>query len=138
MGTGEPLLQLTTPLLGKVAYDVMAELFPERFAQSTKYWVSVERGDVAPPVHLSFGDGEALTDGEVREMIEACWANSVIFSWQKGDVLLLNNVRCGHARMDCVQGCPRRINVCMGDMVDLRCTRDVLDSPNEFSVETLH
>lgn len=77
--TGKPVLQLTTPLFGRVAYDVMAEVFPERFAQSRKYWDSVERGEVAPSVKLTFGDGEALVDGEVREILEACWANSVIF-----------------------------------------------------------
>lgn len=127
--TSKPMLQLTTPLLGRVAYDVMAELFPERFAQSAKYWESVERGDTAPPVRLSFGDGEALTDAQVREMLEACWANSIIFSWRKGDVLLLDNFKVGHARMDCVQACPRKINVCMGDMIDLRYIDACRDSP---------
>jgi hypothetical protein len=48
----------------------------------------------------------------IGELYEAC---AVRFLWQRGDVIMLDNMLTAHAR-DPYQG-PRRIVVAMGDMI---------------------
>ncbi|WP_434695427.1 non-ribosomal peptide synthase/polyketide synthase [Pseudomonas sp. Z1-14] len=68
------------------------------------------------PRHVYYGDGTPI-EGEVMarigELYEAC---AVRFDWQKGDVILLDNMLVAHAR-DPYEG-PRKIVVAMGDMYD--------------------
>lgn len=68
------------------------------------------------PRHVMFGDGTPIPDEAMKligELYEAC---AVRFDWQRGDVVMLDNMLAAHAR-DPYEG-PRKIVVAMGDMFD--------------------
>ncbi len=68
------------------------------------------------PRHVYFGDGSSIPDQDMQligELYEAC---AVRFQWQKGDVILVDNMLAAHAR-DPYEG-SRKIVVAMGDMFD--------------------
>jgi alpha-ketoglutarate-dependent taurine dioxygenase len=68
------------------------------------------------PRHVYFGDGSPIPDEAMQligDLYEAC---AVRFDWQKGDVILLDNMLVAHAR-DPFEG-PRKIVVAMGDMFE--------------------
>ena len=44
--------------------------------------------------------------------------NAIVFPWQRGDTLILNNIRFGHARLTVVG--QRRIVAAMGSAYDVR------------------
>ncbi|HSX88592.1 MAG TPA: TauD/TfdA family dioxygenase, partial [Pseudomonas sp.] len=66
------------------------------------------------PRHVYFGDGSPIDDQTMAllgRLYEAC---AVRFDWQRGDVVMLDNLLAAHAR-DPYEG-PRKIAVAMGDL----------------------
>lgn len=64
------------------------------------------------PRHVYYGDGSPIPD-EVMEHIGSVYENvTVRFTWQRGDMILLDNMLTSHAR-DTFEG-PRQIVVAMG------------------------
>ena len=66
------------------------------------------------PRQVYFGDGSPIDDASmalIGRLYEAC---AVRFDWQRGDVVMLDNLIAAHAR-DPYEG-PRKIAVAMGDM----------------------
>ncbi|MNO24380.1 Linear gramicidin synthase subunit D [compost metagenome] len=73
-------------------------------------------GEARMPRHVYYGDATPIEDEVMQligELYEAC---AVRFDWQKGDVILLDNMLAAHAR-DPYEG-PRRIVVAMGEMIE--------------------
>ena len=71
-------------------------------------------GQERMPRQVYFGDGSPIDDTSmalIGELYEAC---AVRFDWQRGDVVMLDNLIAAHAR-DPYEG-PRKIAVAMGDM----------------------
>ena len=64
-----------------------------------------------------WGDGSEITKAETQAILDATWKGSTLFNWRKGDLLLLDNIRCGHGRMNVTQ--PRRIAAALGDTYSL-------------------
>ncbi|MDA2920484.1 TauD/TfdA family dioxygenase [Desulfobacterota bacterium AH_259_B03_O07] len=58
-----------------------------------------------------FGDGTPLSRSDIRAILQAFRDNTVIFPWQKGDVMVLDNYLVAHGRMP-FKG-PRKIFVAM-------------------------
>ena len=50
------------------------------------------------PRSACFGDGSEITDEELAVVRAAFEREVIVFSWQKGDVLLLDNMRFAHGR----------------------------------------
>ncbi|UUC47540.1 non-ribosomal peptide synthase/polyketide synthase [Pseudomonas citronellolis] len=74
------------------------------------------------PRNVYYGDGTPIEDAVMEllgELYEAC---AVRFDWQKGDVILLDNMLAAHAR-DPYEG-PRKIVVAMGDMYEQKDLRE--------------
>ncbi|MDV6237563.1 TauD/TfdA family dioxygenase [Leptospira ellisii] len=48
--------------------------------------------------HCSYGDGKEISLRELTQIQEAFWNNISLFSWQKGDVLVIDNYTVSHGR----------------------------------------
>ena len=63
------------------------------------------------PYETSFGDGTTIDPGIVHDVLRAFQAEQVTFAWERGDVLLLDNMTVAHGR-EPYEG-PRSIIVAM-------------------------
>jgi len=64
-----------------------------------------------------WGDGSEITANETRQIIDTAWQASTLFKWQGNDLLLLDNIRCGHGRLNVIK--PRMIAAALGDPYQL-------------------
>ena len=64
------------------------------------------------------GSGADFTAEESAEIQRAAWSNAIVFPWRTGDLLLIDNIRFGHARMNVRK--PRRLIAAMADPYDVR------------------
>ncbi|UCE76912.1 MAG: TauD/TfdA family dioxygenase [Gammaproteobacteria bacterium] len=69
-------------------------------------------------LRTTFGDGSEISRSESEAIQKAAWANAIAYRWLRGDMLILSNIRFGHARLN-VAGA-RRIVTAMGDKYDIR------------------
>lgn len=74
-------------------------------------------GDDGLPFDVALGNGESLTQDEVRQLLDAYAAELCRESWQPGDVMLVDNILSAHGR-DAFTG-RRKILVAMGEPVSL-------------------
>ncbi len=66
------------------------------------------------PRNVTYGDGSPSPDDVVTHIVAVCERTSVRFTWQRGDMITLDNMLVAHAR-DTFSG-PRAIAVAMGRM----------------------
>jgi alpha-ketoglutarate-dependent taurine dioxygenase len=70
-------------------------------------------GEDALPSHATYGDGSPISGDELDDIRHACRASEVVYLWQQGDLLILDNVLAAHGRK--AYSGPRRILVAMAD-----------------------
>ncbi|WP_309030194.1 non-ribosomal peptide synthetase [Streptomyces alfalfae] len=70
------------------------------------------------PRSCRFGDGTAIPDEAMHEILRVYRELEIAFPWERGDVLLLDNILTAHARNP-FRG-ERELLVAMGDMVSYR------------------
>ena len=58
---------------------------------------------------LYFGNGELFSEAEINQMIDAYDQNLIKHSWEAGDILMLDNMRFMHGRMQTAKKCERLI-----------------------------
>lgn len=68
------------------------------------------------PRNVYYGDGTPIEDSVVDEIRKLYQRTAVSFSWQAGDILMLNNMLTAHSRNPFVG--PRKIVVAMGEMIN--------------------
>jgi len=66
------------------------------------------------PRNVCYGDGSAIEDTVVAEILAVYQAAQVSFPWQPGDVLMLDNLLVAHGRNPFVG--PRKVVVALGEM----------------------
>jgi len=69
-------------------------------------------GEKKLPTHCYFGDGSVMSEAELDTVRKVMWDNAAIFPWEKGDLLVLDNILTAHGRMT-FDG-PRKTLVAMG------------------------
>jgi alpha-ketoglutarate-dependent taurine dioxygenase len=84
---------------------------PEETRTSLRSMVS---SDDELPRNVTFGDGSRISDETAEHVIQTYWDNCVMFPWQAGDIISLDNMRTAHARMPFTG--ERRIAVAMAGM----------------------
>lgn len=67
------------------------------------------------PRNVCYGDGTPIEDSVVSEICDLYRQTSVSFTWQEGDILMLDNMLTAHGRNP--YSGPRKIVVAMGDMM---------------------
>jgi len=67
-----------------------------------------------PPRNAYFGDGSAISDADLESVRAVYEAETIAFLWQKGDVLIVDNMLVAHGRRP-FSG-PRKIVVGMGQL----------------------
>ena len=67
------------------------------------------------PRHAYYGDGTPIGDDEIAEVVAAYKEAEVVVGWQKGDILMLDNMLTAHARRP-FSG-ERKMAVTMGEMI---------------------
>ncbi len=68
------------------------------------------------PRNCYYGDGSRIEDSVMNEILSVYQQLEVSFPWQKGDILMLDNLLTAHARNQFAG--ERQIMVAMGDMLD--------------------
>jgi alpha-ketoglutarate-dependent taurine dioxygenase len=81
----------------------------------------LEPGDL--PRSVQFGDGGAISDAIVAELLRLTVRTAARFTWRRGDVLMLDNLSTAHARSP-FEG-DRQILVAVGDVVESKHLRPV-------------
>jgi len=72
-------------------------------------------GEDGLPFDTRFGNGDAISADVVQSINEVYEANTAREPWQSGDLMLVDNVRCAHARERFEE--PREVLVAMADPV---------------------
>jgi hypothetical protein len=61
-------------------------------------------------MHCTYGDGSEIAPADLEAVRDAVWRHLVTFTWQRGDVLAIDNYAVAHGRLP-YRG-PRQIAVC--------------------------
>ncbi|PJZ47970.1 TauD/TfdA family dioxygenase [Leptospira saintgironsiae] len=64
-------------------------------------------------VHATYGDGSEISNKDIKAIVNVFWKNIQIFSWQKDDILYIDNYSVSHGRLPFVG--PREIQVAWTD-----------------------
>ncbi len=73
-------------------------------------------GEAGLPRNVYYGDGETIPDSVVDELREFYESRAKSFTWEHGDILMVDNMLAAHGRRPFVG--PRKIVVAMGEMIN--------------------
>jgi len=57
------------------------------------------RQDAQRRSHCTFADGTAIATSDIEHIRECYWNHAVMFDWQPGDMMIIDNLRVAHGRM---------------------------------------
>ncbi|GAA0573334.1 amino acid adenylation domain-containing protein [Halomonas salifodinae] len=102
------------PLTGDASFFNQVQLYHPAFLDADIREQFLKGGDAVLPRQVFYGDGSELEDDAIAAISAAYERCAVRFDWQRGDVVMLDNMLAAHAR-DPFEG-ERRIVVAMGDI----------------------
>lgn len=87
------------PATGEAVWFNQAHLFHfSSLDPAVQEFLLNEYGEAGLPRNSYYGDGAAIEPEVLEEIREAYRQESVVFPWQEGDVLLLDNMKVAHGR----------------------------------------
>lgn len=87
------------PVKGTQLWFNQAHLFHvSNVGESAAAALVAEFGKDGVPRNACYGDGSAIEEAELKAIRQAYSEEEVTFSWQRGDVLMLDNMAVAHAR----------------------------------------
>jgi alpha-ketoglutarate-dependent taurine dioxygenase len=108
---------LRHPVTGEtVFFNQLALHHPSALDPETRSSLLELYGEQGLPRNVFWGDGTVIDDAVVTEIRALMDGESVAFSWQEGDVLVIDNMLVAHSRSPFTG--PRKIVVALGDMTD--------------------
>ena len=118
--TGKKTISLT--LFNKWAFHSNLNRFKDRYFTPLRKavdWYAMRQYD-KPKVFFEtlFGDGSQINKEETEQIQQAAWDAATVFKWQQDDILLLDNIRWGHGRLNVIK--PRKVIAALGNMYDIR------------------
>jgi hypothetical protein len=111
------------PQTGDIVWFNQAHAFhPSTLEPAVRQALEAEMAVEDFPRHAFYGDGSPIEDSVIAEICEAYRQAAVTFTWQKGDLLLLENMLVAHGRAP-FNG-SRKILVAMSELInskDVNC-----------------
>lgn len=90
---------LAHPVSGQLSWFNQAQHWhPSCLEESVRSELETSLGVDWLPRNCTFGDGSVIADNQMRHVLEVYQRNQVVFRWQQGDVLVLDNVMWAHGR----------------------------------------
>jgi alpha-ketoglutarate-dependent taurine dioxygenase len=87
------------PRTGDMLWFNQAHLFHvSRLQAEVREWLLTAFGEQNLPRNVYFADGSTVDPAMLEEIMRVCDQQSIVFSWQEGDVLLLDNMLTAHGR----------------------------------------
>lgn len=87
------------PRTGEMIWFNQAHLFHiSRLPAEVRDWLLAVFGESNLPRNVYFADGSAIDAATLEEILRVCDEHSVVFPWNEGDVLLLDNMLTAHGR----------------------------------------
>ena len=87
------------PRTGEAVWFNQAHLFHvSRLPAEVREWLLLSLGEKNLPRNVYHADGSSIDAAMIDEIARVCEENSIVFSWQEGDVLLLDNMLAAHGR----------------------------------------
>lgn len=97
-----------------VWFNQILHWHPACLAPPVRAMLEAKLGPEDMPRTCTFGDGEPIPDELVMQLVQAYQRYETKFPWREGDILVLDNLACAHAREPYVG--KREHLVAMGDM----------------------
>ena len=69
-------------------------------------------------LQVFFGDSTTFSKAESEEIQRAAWDNAIVYHWKPKDLLIIDNIRFGHSRLNVTK--PRKIIAAMANKYDIR------------------
>lgn len=87
------------PVTGEMLWFNQAHLFHvSRLQLEVREWLLTAFGEPHLPRNVYFADGSPIESAMLDEIMRACDQEAIVFGWNDGDVLLLDNMLTAHGR----------------------------------------
>jgi alpha-ketoglutarate-dependent taurine dioxygenase len=87
------------PRTGEMVWFNQAHLFHvSRLPSEVREWLLAAFGEQNLPRNVYFADGSPLESSMLDEIMRVCDEQSIVFPWNEGDVLMLDNMLTAHGR----------------------------------------